>query len=419
MPLDLGAAELVYMEDLPRRATIFDKIGAALETRLPQPLLERVLGIDNIPANDLMTIIFTSGSTGKPKGVMLPWGSIEANTKMVDTLLQLRPNDVILGVLPFFHSFGYTIALWTPLAMGIPAVYHSNPLEGRVIGRLAREHAVTILLATPTFLRAYIRRVPPEDFATVEVVGVGSERLPQAVADEYEARFGVRPFQGYGATELGPIVSANIPAVRAHGDPAEGLREGTVGRPALGVRVEVRDEESGRVVGPGEPGILWVTGPHVMLGYLNQPNLTHRVLVDGWYNTGDVVTIDEDGFITIVGRASRFAKVGGEMVSFAAVEEALASLVGSSDHGAPRAVVTAVPDERTGERLVVVHTPLEEAPDAIVKRLIENGLPRLYVPAPADFHEIETMPLIGIGKVDLAAIDRIAREANRRRGSKS
>jgi acyl-[acyl-carrier-protein]-phospholipid O-acyltransferase/long-chain-fatty-acid--[acyl-carrier-protein] ligase len=207
--------------------------------------------------------------------------------------------------------------------------------------------------------------------------------------------------------------------VRAHGDPAEGLREGTVGRPALGVRVEVRDEESGRVVGPGEPGILWVTGPHVMLGYLNQPDLTHRVLVDGWYNTGDVVTIDEDGFITIVGRASRFAKVGGEMVSFAAVEEALASLVGSSDHGAPRAVVTAVPDERTGERLVVVHTPLEEAPDAIVKRLIENGLPRLYVPAPADFHEIETMPLIGIGKVDLAAIDRIAREANRRRGSKS
>jgi len=147
-----------------------------------------------------------------------------------------------------------------------------------------------------------------------------------------------------------------------------------------------------------------------MLGYLNQPDLSEAVLEDGWYNTGDVVTIDADGFITIVGRQSRFAKVGGEQVPFAAIEEVLAALTGGSEDGAPRAVVTAVPDEATGERLVVIHTELEQSPDDLVKGLADAGLPRLFLPAPVDFYQIDTMPLIGIGKVDLEAINRFARQ---------
>jgi acyl-[acyl-carrier-protein]-phospholipid O-acyltransferase/long-chain-fatty-acid--[acyl-carrier-protein] ligase len=415
MPIDLGEAEVILIEELAKGASAIDKGVAALLAFLPLPLLERVLGIDAIPEDDLMTIIFTSGSTGRPKGVMLPWRSIEANTRMVDALLQLRSDDVMLGVLPFFHTFGYTITLWTMLAMGVGAVYHTNPLEARVISRLIRERGVTILLGTPTLLRAYMRRLAPEDFASVEIVATGSERLPQAVADEFESKFGIRPFQGYGATELGPIVSANVPAARALGDPSAVLREGTVGRPAQGVRVEVRDPETGAVLGTGEPGLLWVAGPHVMLGYLNQPDLSEAVLKDGWYNTGDVLTIDADGCITIVGRQSRFAKVGGEQVPFAAIEEALATLTGGSEDGAPRAVVTAVPDEATGERLVVVHTALKQSPDELVKGLADAGLPRLFIPAAVDFHEIDTMPLIGIGKVDLAASNRFVRQfaANR------
>src|SRR5918998_2099523 len=410
MPIDLGGVEVILLEDLAKGASAIDKGIAALLSFLPLPLLERVLGIDAIPEDDLMTIIFTSGSTGRPKGVMLPWRSIEANTGMVDSLLQLRRDDVMLGVLPFFHTFGYTITLWAMLAMGVGAVYHTNPLEARVISRLIRERGVTILLGTPTLLRAYMRRLSPEDFASVEIVATGSERLPQAVADEFESKFGIRPFQGYGATELGPIISANVPAARALGDPSLVLREGTVGRPAQGVRVEVRDPETGAVLGTGDPGLLWVTGPHVMLGYLNRPDLSEAVLEDGWYNTGDVVTIDADGFITIVGRQSRFAKIGGEQVPFVAIEEALATLTGGSEDGAPRAVVTAVPDEATGERLVVVHTALEQSPDELVKGLADAGLPRLFIPAPADFYEIDTMPLIGIGKVDLEAINRLARQ---------
>ena len=233
MPIDLGGAEVILLEDLAKGASAIDKGMAALLSFLPLPLLERVLGIDAIPEDDLMTIIFTSGSTGRPKGVMLPWRSIEANTKMVDTLLRLRSDDVMLGVLPFFHTFGYTITLWTMLAMGVGAVYHTNPLEARVISRLIREHRVTILLGTPTLLRAYMRRLPAEDFASVEIVATGSERLPQAVADDFERKFGIRPFQGYGATELGPIVSANVPAARALGDPSGGLARrdrGTAGR---------------------------------------------------------------------------------------------------------------------------------------------------------------------------------------------
>jgi acyl-[acyl-carrier-protein]-phospholipid O-acyltransferase/long-chain-fatty-acid--[acyl-carrier-protein] ligase len=155
-----------------------------------------------------------------------------------------------------------------------------------------------------------------------------------------------------------------------------------------------------------------------MLGYLNQPDLTAAVLQDGWYNTGDVVTIDGDGFITIVGRQSRFAKVGGEQVPFAAIEEALAALTGGSEDGAPRAVATALPDDATGERLVVVHTALEQSPDELVKGLADTGLPRLFIPSPVDFYEIDTMPLIGIGKVDLEAINRIAREAAATRQTK-
>ena len=418
MPIDLGEVEVILLEDLAKEASPIDKGVAALQVFLPLPLLERVLGIDAIPEDDLMTIIFTSGSTGRPKGVMLPWRSIEANKGMVDALLRLRSDDVMLGVLPFFHTFGYTITLWGMLATGVGAVFHTNPLEARVISRLIREHGVTILLGTPTLLRAYMRRLSPEDFAPVEIVATGSERLPQAVADEFESKFGIRPFQGYGATELGPIVSANVPAARALGDPSAVLREGTVGRPAQGVHVEVRDPETGAVLGTGERGVLWVTGPHVMLGYLNQPQLTDAVLQDGWYNTGDIVTIDEDGFISIVGRQSRFAKVGGEQVPFAAIEEVLAALTGGSEDGAPRAVVTAVPDEATGERLVVVHTTLEQSPDELVKGLAEAGLPRLFIPAPVDFHQIDTMPLIGIGKVDLEAINSFARQAAAARQSK-
>ncbi|MCA9864739.1 MAG: AMP-binding protein, partial [Thermomicrobiales bacterium] len=271
MPVEIAPAEAIVLEDLGQRANWLDKAMAAIGAYLPAPLLERLLGITQIPAESPMAIIFTSGSAGLPKGVILPWRSIEANTGMVDALLHLRPDDVMLGVLPFFHSFGYTITLWTPLARGIGAVYHTNPLEGRIVGRLIRERKATILLGTPTFLRAYQQRLAAEDFASIEVVASGSERLPAAVADAFEEKFGVRPFQGYGATEMGPIISCNVPPNRALDHSSAGLREGTVGRPARGVQIDVRDPETGERLGPQQRGVLWARSPGMMLGYLDQP----------------------------------------------------------------------------------------------------------------------------------------------------
>ncbi len=283
-----------------------------------------------------------------------------------------------------------------------------------------RERGVTIVLGTPTLLRAYMRRLAPEDFATVEIVAAGSERLPAAVIDEFESQNRHSPLPGVRRDRAGSRSSRpTSPPPGPWAIRRAVLREGTVGRPARGVRVQVRDPETGQVLGPGERGVLWVTGPHVMLGYLNRPELTEQVVVDGWYNTGDIVTIDEDGFITIVGRESRFAKIGGEQVPFGVIEEALATLTGGSEDGAPQAVVTAVPDEATGERLVVVHTELEASPEDLIKGMAEQGLPRLFLPAPVDFHEIAEMPLIGIGKVDLEEINRIAREATVARRAKA
>ena len=416
MPIELSGVEVIILEELAPRATWLDKAAAAILSFLPLSVLERILGIQDIPEDDLMTIIFTSGSTGRPKGVMLPWRSIDANTGMVDALLRLRPDDVMLGVLPFFHTFGYTITLWTMLAMGVGAVYHTNPLEGRVIGRLIRERGVTIVLGTPTLLRAYVRRLPPEDFASVEIVadrvGAAADRRSPTPSKPSSAsapsRAMARPNWDRSSRPMCPPLAPR--AIRPAGcakAPSAGRHAACASRCAIPRR--------GRCWLQANAGVLWVTGPHVMLGYLNRPDLTEQVIDDGWYNTGDVVTIDEDGFITIVGRESRFAKIGGEQVPFAVIEEALATLTGGSEDGAPRAVVTAVPDDATGERLVVVHTELEESPEQLIKGMVDARLPRLFIPSPADFHEIETMPLIGIGKVDLEAINRVAREASERR----
>ena len=401
----------ILLEDLAPEATAKDKATAALlAAAAPLPVLERAVGFGAIRRDDPLAVVFTSGTTGDPKGAVLSWGNVGANVEMVNEIIHLRPSDVLLGVLPFFHAFGFTITLWTALANDAAAAYHPNPLEGRAVGKLCREQHVTILLGTPTFLRSWTHRAPKEDFASVDVALVGGEPLSPHVADEFEARFGIRPGQGYGATELSPLVAANIPLNRAVGAQAFGAREGSVGRPAPGVRVRVTDLESDAPLGPNERGMLWVTGPNVMLGYLNRPEATAAVIRDGWYRTGDVATVDDDGFITIVGRVSRFAKIGGEMVPFAPIEEALQEILGSEEDGTPRAAVAGVPDPATGERIVVLHAPMAQSPADLVKALAARGLPPISLPSPRDFIEVEALPLAGIGKVDLRRVAAIAAE---------
>jgi len=409
-PLELDVP-LVYLEDLREKVSTADKLIAGLQTWVvPARVLERHLGLHRIQPDELLTVIFTAGSTGRPKGAMLTHRNIGSNIEAFNQIVHLTREDVLAGVLPFFHSFGYTTTLWTVLTLDPKGIYHPNPLEARDVGRLCGRHGATILLATPTFLRAYLRRCEPQDFSRLEVVIVGAEKLPQELADAFERRFGVKPVEGYGATELSPVVSTNVPPSRARSESVgAGVKPGTVGPPLPGVEVKVVDLETGRALGRNRSGMLLVRGPNVMKGYLNQPERTAEVLRDGWYVTGDVAEIDDDGYIRITGRLSRFSKIGGEMVPHLRVEEALLQVLGLEEDQACVAV-TGVPDPRKGERLVVLHTGLRQSPEEICRRLLETGLPKLWVPSPDSFFQIDAIPLLGAGKLDLKRLREIACE---------
>ena len=402
-------AEVIYLEDLRSQITRADKLVAALQALLlPAWILERILGLHKIQPDDVLTVIFTSGSTGKPKGVMLTHLNIGSNVAAFNQILHLRRSDVLCGILPFFHSFGYTTTLWTALQLKPTVVYHFSPLEPRPIGQLCKKYGATILVATPTFLRNYIRRCEPEEFAHLEVVITGAEKLPPEVADAFEKKFGVRPWEGYGTTELSPVVSSNIPPSRVREPWFVSAKQGTVGRPIPGVAVKIVDLETGEDLGTGVPGMLCVKGPNVMKGYLHQPEQTAKVIQHGWYITGDIALIDDDNFLSITGRLSRFSKIAGEMVPHLAIEEALGKIEGRGDEEAITLAVTGVPDPRKGERLVVLYTELRHTPEELVRRLLENGLPPLWVPEPDNFYRVEKIPVLGTGKLDIKALHDLA-----------
>jgi acyl-[acyl-carrier-protein]-phospholipid O-acyltransferase/long-chain-fatty-acid--[acyl-carrier-protein] ligase len=403
-PLKLEA-ELVYVEELKQRMTWADKLLAAASAwLLPAAVLERLLGLTAIRPDDVATVMFTSGSTGLPKGVMLTYANLGANLQGIDGIIRLLPSDVLLGVLPMFHSYGYTVTLWTVLALDPKGVYHYTPLEPRQIGALCRKHGCTILIGTPTFLRSYLRRCAPEDLRSLDVVFAGAEKLPPELAADFQQRFGVLPVEGYGATELSPVVSGNRPPSR---DPQCGNRIGTIGRPIAGIEVKVIDVDTGEDLPRGRQGMLLVRGPTVMKGYLNRPDLTAEVMRGDWYVTGDLATIDEEEYITITGRISRFSKIGGEMVPHLGVETALREVLAADDQEVQLAV-TAVHDPTRGERLVVLHTGFGMSAAEICRRMVARGLPPLWVPSPDSFRQVASIPQLGTGKLDMLRLKEMA-----------
>ena len=403
-------AELVFLEDFVGKVTKLDKIiSAAMAYAVPVRLLDRLLKIHRIGDDEVLTVLFTSGSTGEPKGVMLTHRNVGSNVDAINESVHIGEHDVAIGVLPFFHSYGYTATLWTMLALPPKGVYHFTPLEAQQIGELSRKHGATILMITPTFLRSYLKRCPPEDFQTLDVVFASAEQLPPELADAFKAKFGVRPVEAYGATEMSPLVAVNIPPKRAQGRTPPTSKDGTVGRPIPGTKAKIVHLETGEELGPDQPGMLLLTGPNVMKGYLNRPDLTAEKIRDGWYITGDVAKIDHDGFITITGRESRFSKIGGEMVPHIKIEESIRKVL-QADEDELTAVVTAVPDERRGERLVVLHVAMQKTPEQIYRLLADEGLPKLWIPSPDSFFEVEAIPVLGTGKLDLKALKDLAIE---------
>jgi acyl-[acyl-carrier-protein]-phospholipid O-acyltransferase/long-chain-fatty-acid--[acyl-carrier-protein] ligase len=354
-------------------------------------------------------VIFSSGSTGDPKGVMLSHRNIAANCESMIQAIDPRPSDRLLGVLPFFHSFGYTVTLWVPLQVGASIVFHPDPRQAKEIGDLCRNHKCTIFLTTPTFLRLIYRRCEKGDFDSLRVLMCGAEKLPQPLAKDFEEKFGIQPLEGYGCTELSPAAIVNVPDWEEGGAKQIGNKPGTIGRPIPGVAAKIVQVETSEPLGPGQDGLLLVYGGNVMAGYLGKEQVTQESIHDGWYVTGDIAHYDEDGFITITDRLARFSKIGGEMVPHQKIEDELQAIAKSNDR---IFVVTAVPDEKRGERLVVLYTPLPNGMDVrqLCRHLGERGLPNLWVPGERDFFPITEIPVLGSGKIDLKRVKDMALE---------
>jgi acyl-[acyl-carrier-protein]-phospholipid O-acyltransferase/long-chain-fatty-acid--[acyl-carrier-protein] ligase len=401
--------KIIWIDEL--RETISRKewlIALFLGLFAPISILERAVGVTLRPQlDDLATIIFSSGSTGDPKGVMLSHFNMDSNVEGVAQVFHLGQGDRLLGILPFFHSFGYLATIWLAVNHGVGVVYHPTPLDAGAIGELIDKQRVTILIATPTFLQLYLRRCSPDQFRSIRIVLTGGEKLSDCLAQAFEDKFGIRPIEGYGVTECAPVIAVNCPDFRAAGFCQPASRRGTVGRALPGISVCIVDPDSFEPLSIGTSGMLLVKGPNVMQGYLGHQDLTAKVIYRGWYITGDIAILDKDGFITITDRLSRFAKIGGEMVSHGKVEEALHQAVNAETQ---IFAVTSIPDEKKGERLVVLYTSEELTIRDVLAKLKDSGLSNLFIPRKDAFIKIEQIPVLGTGKLDLRALKRIALE---------
>jgi acyl-[acyl-carrier-protein]-phospholipid O-acyltransferase/long-chain-fatty-acid--[acyl-carrier-protein] ligase len=400
---------MVMIEDLAGRITKVDKLVWAVVARVvPTALLRRWLIPAEVKLDSLATIIFSSGSTGMPKGVMLSHRNIVSDLEATQQAINVDRSDCLLGILPFFHSFGFSIGLWLPAISGFGVAYHTNPLEARKIGELCRKFHVTIMISTPTFVWEYVRRCETEDFASLRVAIVGAEKMKPELGDAFREKFHLELLQGYGCTELSPVVSVECPGYSGAGEKQIGAKRGTVGQPIPGVAVRIVNPETFETLGCHEEGMLLVKGPSVMVGYLGEPEKTRQVMwEDGWYITGDVAQLDEDGFIQITDRLSRFSKIAGEMVSHVQVEDALQRALGTPE---PCMVVTSISDEQKGERFVVLHTQLGISVDELLKRMRDSGLPKLWVPRKENFFPVEALPFLGSGKLDLKQVKETAKK---------
>jgi len=414
MPLELPeGVEAIYLEDVLAAVTKWQRIRTFLAVLVcPGWVLERWLGLHRHRVDDTLTIVFSSGSTGEPKGVVLTHRNIGHNVDSAIRTIGINRSDRLFGVLPFFHSFGYTVCLWAPLVACCVAVLYPDPRSAKEVGELARSNRATLMLGTATFLRFYLRRCGKDDFATLRILICGAEKLPVKLQDEFHEKFGVLPLEGYGCTELSPVVSTNLPDVSSKEVVQERNHRGTVGQPLLGVCAKAFTADEARLPLPvGVEGVLCVKGPNVMAGYLGQAEKTADAVRDGWYCTGDMGLIEPDGFIRITGRVSRFAKIAGEMIPLERIDEELHDALGSN--GERVLAVAAIPDEKRGERLVVLHLPavadkLRDALDSLSKR----GIPNLWVPDRRDCHPLDTMPVLGSGKLDLKRLGELALAAD-------
>lgn len=402
----LAGLEMILLEDVMQDVSALERVGGLLRALLlPMGRLERSCGANRrVTRDDVAAILFSSGSTGEPKGIVLTHKNLQANSDAIAQVVPSGPSDKLVGVLPMFHSFG-NLALWYAVGQGAGIVFHPNPLEAAAVGHLVATSQATVLIATPTFLQLYNRRCEPGQFGSLRLVLTGAEKLTDDLADAFADRFGLRPIQGYGATECSPAISVCAPGYRAAGFYQSGSRRGSVGRPLPGVTVKIVDPDTREPMPMGETGMVLVRGANVMQGYLGRDDLTEKAMHDGCYITGDIGRMDADGFLFLTDRLSRFSKIGGEMVPHGAIEDHLQQCTARHDRSF---AVCGIPDERKGERLAVLTTLSESAIPEVLDKMGRRGLPALFLPRPNQFVHVEELPLLGTGKLDLRKVKEVA-----------
>ncbi len=381
----------------------------AISAVTPAALLARILGIPREGNHNEAIILFTSGSGGEPKGVVLSHRNVLGNVSQFALMLNLSRRDSILANLPFFHSFGCTVTLWYPLIEGIRCITYPNPLEITKNAELIQKYGITLFCSTPTFLRGYLRKAEREQLQSIEMLVTGAEKLPLELMDAFHERFGIGILQGYGLTETSPVVSTNLPDPKPFRDgdsPQPMQRRGSVGKLAPGMAAQIRDPETGALLSLHDTGMLWLRGPNIFEGYLNDPKRTADVIHDGWFKTGDLGRFDEDGFLFIEGRLSRFSKIGGEMVPHETIESKIYELLELPKDERVIAIA-GVPDEAKGETLVLLAARDIDQSELRTK-LTTAGLPNLWIPK--KIRRIEAIPVLASGKLDLKRCKDLALE---------
>lgn len=375
---------------------------------MPSGLLARVSKLPRVEDRTEAILLFTSGSSGKPKGVALTHRNILANVSQFAVMLDAKKDDVMLASLPFFHSFGCTVTLWYPLIEGVRTASYPNPLEAGKIASLVEREAVTVMLATPTFLRAYLRKAEPPQLRSLRLLITGAEKLPDELAKAFYERFGKEVLQGYGLTETSPVVSVNLPepkATKAGQTVQPCNRLGSAGKLLPGMAAEIRDAETDRKGSLHDTGMLWLRGPNIFEGYLDAPEQTADVLRDGWFKTGDIGRFDEDGFLYIEGRLSRFSKIGGEMVPHETIEQKIVSVLPTGEHSERVIAIVGVADAAKGEALVLLSSVDLDLP-RLRAALSEIGVPNLWIPK--TLRRVDAIPVLASGKLDLAGCKALA-----------
>lgn len=403
--------KLLLAEDISKSITKGDKIRRLLMALLAPKWLLKAVYFHPVALEDTATILFSSGSEGDPKGIELSHKNLLMNIKQVSELLNFRKDDVILNSLPIFHSFGLTVTTLLPLCEGIKMVSVPDPTDGETVGKMSAKYGVTILFGTSTFFRLYTRnrKLHPLMFQRVRMVIAGAEKLKSDVKEAFRLKFGLEIYEGYGTTETAPVAAVNVPNILDK----DSLKEmtfnkvGSVGLPLPGTIIKIVDPESLEALPTGENGLIVIGGGQVMKGYLNEPEKTAEVIFEQdemrYYKTGDKGNIDENGFITIVDRYSRFAKIGGEMISLGSVEEQIGKVLGDE----ATFVATAVNDDKKGEAVVLlVKSDLPQS--EIEQRIKTSALPAIM--QPSRVFSVPEIPLLGSGKIDFKGAKNLALE---------